>query len=1164
MAEQLRIYLLGEFSVVRADEPVAAKEWHTRQARQLLKLLLTERGHTVPAERIIEALWPDHSENAAKTLRSAINALRAVLEPGRPAHSPSRYIITRYSGYSFAPLEPETVWIDVAEFECGLDACFSQTETRPTAPIREKLARTLELYRGDYLSEDLYEEWAGRERERLRERYLQGLEKLADWQASAGELAAAIETCRHAVTYDNCREPVYRALMTYQAQQGDMAGALQSFERCRRTLDQELGADPSPQTLELHQALLNGGWAIGVRGWGIGAAKWKNQYQSSVISYQSSVISPHLSSLPFIGRESEIEWLGERLQEAQAGRGNTITLVGEAGIGKTFLAQRLLEQARAQGAKTLTISCQAIEQTLPFAPVVAALSSFLRQLPDEELAFLSPATLAQAALLLPILRDRRPDLPTPPDSNSEENRSRLINGLGGLFEEIAHCSTLALFCDDAHWADEATLLLFNRLTRLTEQNRLLLLVAYRSEDLSENETLHLMLRYLSRDRLVQPLLLQRFTPAEVAQFLNLQKNEPSLSAADLYQATQGNALFLAEAIRTLTESDETTRLEEEPYSSSIVNRQSSIVNRQSVRWLLRSPQIRDVVLARLARLGKTERRVLELAATIGRPFAPELLQVTLPPEEWGSLEILLERRFLVQQHEGRLAFSHEVVREVVHEECSPLIRHHLHRRIADGLTRLHGGNPESHAAEMVFHFKRAGAGSERELLHYAVAAGDYSRRTFSYRYALTYYDEALETAQKLGSALTQDEETRRCIGQAYQGRGLAYEALLDWEGVRETYRRLSKWAEAGGDMELAESCERRLSMVRALMGHLEEAAAFSLARATNTLLRSVGHTPPALLDLMTRSGTVLEPPTPESYNSNLKTQNSKLSSWPPFCVPAPVEGQPWKELPETLGTSQAALLLFQYGWALLLQGRPEAEPCLNAALVAAEETGQVACWVLVALQLSHLHLMRGDFAAVDSWLKRCLSRGEQAPEAAWATIWPQIFRAYLLLGNGAIEKAQELFRRLQTELATRDDFYSHRYSVEIGLGMVARRLGDNERAAELLQAALNAPTKLYADTYVLALTNMAWIDFERGEVEMARERLRQNLVFCGRRSLLVGYAQTSTEIARLELLAGGNLAPVEALLRHTHQLATEAGYYNVRQQTETTLAEVLAVAAAHR
>ena len=98
----IRILTLGTLQVVRGEHLVTEGDWHTRQARQLLKILITERPRPVSTDRLIEILWPQSTPDAAATtLRSAINALRNVLEPERPNRAPSRYIVTQTPGYAF-------------------------------------------------------------------------------------------------------------------------------------------------------------------------------------------------------------------------------------------------------------------------------------------------------------------------------------------------------------------------------------------------------------------------------------------------------------------------------------------------------------------------------------------------------------------------------------------------------------------------------------------------------------------------------------------------------------------------------------------------------------------------------------------------------------------------------------------------------------------------------------------------------------------------------------------------------------------------------------------------------------------------------------------------------------------------------------------------------
>src|SRR5204863_5731920 len=141
---------------------------------------------------------------------------------------------------------------------------------------------------------------------------------------------------------------------------------------------------------------------------------------------------------------------------------------------------------------------------------------------------------------------------------------------------------------------------------------LLLLVSYRPEDVDGNPPLAALLRDLRRGNAIHVLNLARFTPTEVAAYLALHTIEFPLSSEHLYQQTQGNALFLAEAVRTLQECQQ--------YSNDISTGDPVTTS------LLNSQHIHDVVLGRLRRLPQHAQDILELAAAIGRPFSLDLLR----------------------------------------------------------------------------------------------------------------------------------------------------------------------------------------------------------------------------------------------------------------------------------------------------------------------------------------------------------------------------------------------------------------------------------------------------------------------------------------------------------------------------------------------------------
>ncbi|HET8844523.1 MAG TPA: BTAD domain-containing putative transcriptional regulator, partial [Ktedonobacteraceae bacterium] len=252
---QLQIYLFGQFRLLRNGSEVSSKDWHTRQARQLFKVLLQERGRLVSGHKLIDLLWRENRESAHKALRSTVSALRDVLEPVREPWQPSSFVPRGQGGYALVFPPTCSVWLDISEFEHLLDVGLQGTNTPTT---RSLLESALLLYTNDYLAEDAEVAWTLAERTRLRERYFAGVMRLMRWQSELALFHEAIGLGRNALEHDACREPLYRMIMQCQAQVGDNAAALQTFELCRHMLKEHLGADPSPKTLALHMAILDG------------------------------------------------------------------------------------------------------------------------------------------------------------------------------------------------------------------------------------------------------------------------------------------------------------------------------------------------------------------------------------------------------------------------------------------------------------------------------------------------------------------------------------------------------------------------------------------------------------------------------------------------------------------------------------------------------------------------------------------------------------------------------------------------------------------------------------------------------------------------------------------------------------------------------------------
>jgi DNA-binding SARP family transcriptional activator len=203
----LHIETLGSFDVSHGDVPISDSVWKTQKNKTLFKILLTNRGHALNKEHLMDWLWPEMDPDAAsRNLRVAISQVRQALEPHLRRGSQSRFLLTTESGYAWN--NQADYWLDAAEFESlcskfSVDAKTEDSERRISDAERAKA-----LYRGDYLEEDRYADWATAERERLREIYFALLTEMAETHARQGRYQQAISLCREVLAADRCRESV--------------------------------------------------------------------------------------------------------------------------------------------------------------------------------------------------------------------------------------------------------------------------------------------------------------------------------------------------------------------------------------------------------------------------------------------------------------------------------------------------------------------------------------------------------------------------------------------------------------------------------------------------------------------------------------------------------------------------------------------------------------------------------------------------------------------------------------------------------------------------------------------------------------------------------------------------------------------------------------------
>lgn len=302
----LQVYLLGGFRTCLAGREVPPDAWRLRKAAAIVKLLALAPGLLLHRDQLLEALWPDlDPQSAANSLHQALYFARKVLEPERSRRARPTFLTWEGESVRLGPRGG--VWVDVLEFEAAA----------ARAADGEALRRAFELYRGELLPEDRYEDWAAAPREALRLRFQGVALALARTAACSGDAALAERALVRALETDRALEEAHLALIRLYLSQGDRARAARQYSQMVAALRQELGAEPGPEAVALQKQ-------IGTD-FPVPVSQGESERRTS----------PRLAAFmtSFRGRKRELAALTGLLEAHRL-----VTLTGPPGVGKTRLA----------------------------------------------------------------------------------------------------------------------------------------------------------------------------------------------------------------------------------------------------------------------------------------------------------------------------------------------------------------------------------------------------------------------------------------------------------------------------------------------------------------------------------------------------------------------------------------------------------------------------------------------------------------------------------------------------------------------------------------------------------------------------------------------------------------------------------------------------------
>ena len=476
-------------------------------------------------------------------------------------------------------------------------------------------------------------------------------------------------------------------------------------------------------------------------------------------------------SKSLIGRTSEWAQLMAAWWSASAGQPHLLVLSGEAGIGKTRLAEALLSEIGRQGIATAIARCYAVEDELAYTPVVSCLRA---EAVRPALAALDSVWLTEVARLLPDLLIERPGLPPPSPLQEDWQRQRLFEALARAL--LGTHGPLLLLLDDLQWCDRETLVWVHYLLRFDPHARLLIVGTLRAEERSTNRPLESLLVNLRREGQVSEIPLGPLDATEtatLAKYVVGQALSPEL-AAKLYQETEGNPLFVVETMRMGVAGH--AELEHPPGELAAFSPPAL------------SPTIQGVIAARLEQLSPSARELVNMAAVIGRAFTFELLTAAIGRNDEAvveALDELVQRRIIREQGIEGYNFSHDKLREGAYTALSRARRRLIHRRVAEALETVYGdtrehlavSSPDVRLADLAYHFFEAGVWAK--ALEYGQRAGEQAQRLYTPHITIEQVTRSLDAAQH--AAILPPATLYRLRGQAYETLGDFERARLDYE-----------------------------------------------------------------------------------------------------------------------------------------------------------------------------------------------------------------------------------------------------------------------------------------------------------------------------------------------------------------------------------------------
>ena len=874
---KLSISLLGSFQAALDGKPITG--FKSNKVRALLAYLTVEADKPHRRETLAGLLWPDWpNRDALSNLRYSLSNLRRAI--GDPKANPPFLLITRDSLQFNSDSDYS---LDVKTFVKGADV-----------DKVDLLKQAVDIYQGDFLEgfslEDsaAFDEWTLLTRERLARQASSALHAMAGAYEQRGDYEQAQSYAWRQLELEPWDESAHQQLMRTQALSGQRSAALAQYETCRTLLAEELGVAPAEETTKLYEQIRSG--------------KLKPFTLTSLLTPDKSTKLPPfleeerspIEAPIFVAREHELTQLNGFLNQVLIGQGQVVFVTGEAGSGKTSLIQEFIQRAQEASADLIvaTGNCNAYtgigDPYLPFREILELLTGnveakwaagaidneharrlwnilpvtvrvLIESAPDLINTFVQRAPLIKRARAFAL---KRSDWLTQFNSLLERKPITEIGASGhqqsDLFEQytrvlqaLAGQKPLLLVVDDLQWADLGSVSLLFHIGRRLERSRILIVGAYRSEDvaLDKDGERHSLESLVNEFRHAFGDITVNVDQVEgrdfIDAFLDTEPNRLRNPFRELlYRQTRGHPLFTIELLRGLQERGDLIRDAEKGW-----------IEGPSLNWETLPARVEAAIRERIDRLPELLQRTLEVASVEGEDFTAEIIASILGEGEREivkrlSSELVRKHRLVRLQaieHIGskrasRYRFRSYLFQKYLYDNLDEAEQAYLHEDVGKGLEDLYGEQASEIAVQLARHFHEAKI--LEKAIHYLHQAGTKAAKLSAYQEGITNLTKGLELLQTLPDSTerTQQElDLQLALGISLVGlKGCVPEVELVHKRARELCQKMgdtAKLCQVVGEISVYHYVRAEYQQARELA---EEA--FNLAQEVeDPLLVALGH-----------------------------------------------------------------------------------------------------------------------------------------------------------------------------------------------------------------------------------------------------------------------------------------------------------------------------------